>query len=512
MKLISHEEFLEKLNNVHPSIEPLEQYNGYDTEIKFKCKDCGTEWVKKPYLVIQAKYPCQVCGNVNGTNPNRGSIIIRKIEQKHPNIEVIGNYVNAHTKIAFKCLECGKIDEKTPDNLLRRDNVCTFCSRYYQSSFPEQALYFYVKKFFPDAISCFKEGFGKMELDIYIPSKKLGIEYDGRWHNGEKSRQKEERKYNICRAKGITLIRIKEMNKTTDKPRNCDRFYTLKMDPNTKELENAILTVFKEEFGLTFDCRIEDNRVAILEQYHKAVLKKSLLAVNPALASEWHPTANGSLKPENFAANSGDAVYWRCSKGHKWLATIASRNSGCGCPKCAHSNAGLKQRLTNEEFLEKVSKKNLNIEILEPYVNSKTKILVKCKKCKRTWKVFPYSLTSQGSQCEECYGHAKKTTEKFAKELHSKHPNLEVLEEYKNCETPIKVKCNKCGTQWSSSPVNLLKGKGCKECRRKSEIEGYRNTVESWRRNNPSGSKAKCHRDTKLALSTISKFWTNRTE
>lgn len=508
MKRISHETFLNKLKIVHPFIEPLETCAGLEKEIKFRCNKCGSEWFKKPYLVLQAKYPCQSCGNVHGSNPNRGPILIKKIEQKHPNIKVIGEYVNAHTKLKFKCLQCGNIDDKTPTNLLKNDNACSFCSRYHQSSFPEQALFYYIKHFFPDAVSSYKEGFGKMELDIYVPSIKLGIEYDGRWHIGEKNHQKEEKKYRVCQTRGITLIRVKEMNKMAESPCNCDRFYLLHMDPNTQDLENMIETVLKREFDIDYKCQLKNDRVAILEQYHRAVLKKSLLIINPNLASEWHPTANGSLKPENFAANSGDIVFWRCSKcGHEWPATIASRNSGCGCPKCAHVNTGLKQRQTSEEFLEKVKKKNLNIEILETYTNSKTKILVKCKKCGRTWKVFPYSLTGQGSQCEVCYGHVKKTTDGFARELHSKHPHLEVLGEYKNCETPIKVKCNKCGNEWSSTPVTLLKGKGCVRCRLASRAQGYKNTIANWKKLNPLGSKAKCHKDTGLALNTISKFW-----
>ena len=38
--------------------------------------------------------------------------------------------------------------------------------------------------------------------------------------------------------------------------------------------------------------------------------------------------------PENFAESSGKKVWWKCKKGHEWQATIASRNSGTGCPIC----------------------------------------------------------------------------------------------------------------------------------------------------------------------------------
>jgi predicted Zn-ribbon and HTH transcriptional regulator len=65
-------------------------------------------------------------------------------------------------------------------------------------------------------------------------------------------------------------------------------------------------------------------------------MDKSLEAVNPSLASEWHPVLNGSLKPEGVSANSLMEVYWLCEKcGFEWKAAIGSRSSNnTGCPNC----------------------------------------------------------------------------------------------------------------------------------------------------------------------------------
>ena len=49
-----------------------------------------------------------------------------------------------------------------------------------------------------------------MEVDIYIPSIKLAIEYDGiAWHKEDK-RDREIRKYRICQNNGIRLLRLME--------------------------------------------------------------------------------------------------------------------------------------------------------------------------------------------------------------------------------------------------------------------------------------------------------------
>ncbi len=65
-------------------------------------------------------------------------------------------------------------------------------------------------------------------------------------------------------------------------------------------------------------------------------LSNSLATLNPALAKEWHPTLNGALTPLDFTPNSNKKAWWLCrfDSTHEWLANIAKRNSGRGCPIC----------------------------------------------------------------------------------------------------------------------------------------------------------------------------------
>jgi len=58
-----------------------------------------------------------------------------------------------------------------------------------------------------------------------------------------------------------------------------------------------------------------------------------LATLYPALASEWDYEQN-EKGPLEYTLHSGKKVYWRCSKGHKWRATIADRSGGTGCPCC----------------------------------------------------------------------------------------------------------------------------------------------------------------------------------
>ena len=54
-------------------------------------------------------------------------------------------------------------------------------------SLPEKTLTYYMLMLFPDAIESYQSIFlGAKEIDVFIPSLNLGIEYDGEyWHKNK---------------------------------------------------------------------------------------------------------------------------------------------------------------------------------------------------------------------------------------------------------------------------------------------------------------------------------------
>jgi hypothetical protein len=60
----------------------------------------------------------------------------------------------------------------------------------------------------------------------------------------------------------------------------------------------------------------------------------NLLAANPELARQWHPTKNRDLSPDQVTPHSGKKVWWVCAKRHAWAASISNRSKGSGCPVC----------------------------------------------------------------------------------------------------------------------------------------------------------------------------------
>ena len=62
--------------------------------------------------------------------------------------------------------------------------------------------------------------------------------------------------------------------------------------------------------------------------------KNDLYTVNPTLANEWNYEKNNGLTPADFLPNSGKKVWWKCSEGHEWQATVNHRSNGTNCPVC----------------------------------------------------------------------------------------------------------------------------------------------------------------------------------
>lgn len=75
----------------------------------------------------------------------------------------------------------------------------------------------------------------------------------------------------------------------------------------------------------------------ICSNYFALTGYNDLATTHPGIASQWHPTKNGSLTPQEIVAGSNRSVWWQCSLGHEWCAKVVDRTRGTnGCPYCAN--------------------------------------------------------------------------------------------------------------------------------------------------------------------------------
>lgn len=251
---------------------------------------------------------------------------------------------------------------------------CPVCNSGRQTSFAEQAVYYYVKKVFPDAINRYTDIFHKgMELDIYIPSMKLGIEYDGKaWHKADK-RSREEKKYRICKENGIRLLRIMEEPpqngilttadeslSITDGPMHekkylakTIRFLLDRIDPESNAWARK-----KAVFHSKVDINL-DRDEADIRKYMTTIKDGAFGDLYPELAREWHPDKNGDITPYKVKPHSNIKVWWICPQCYnEYYASIGHRTSGTGCPQCGRMK-NVKSRSKRVNMIDREAKEIL---------------------------------------------------------------------------------------------------------------------------------------------------------
>ena len=257
-----------------------------------------------------------------------------------------------------------------------RGTGCPTCNSERRTSFPEYALMYYLKKCGYDIIHTY-QGYG-YELDIYIPSKRGAIEYDGIfWH---KNRTKKDMEKNLkCKQNGITLYQIRE-----GLPSLSDSSIDYIVQKNQKNLTKIIQELLNAITGITIDINLDRDFIAIENLRVFTEKEESLLFTNSELANQWSHERNGSLKPEHFTSNSGRKVWWRCHSGHKWQATIHNRNKGSDCPYCANQKIlpGYNDLSSQSPILANEWDKELNgtLSIKHVGVNSHKQVYWVCNK------------------------------------------------------------------------------------------------------------------------------------
>ncbi len=386
---------------------------------------------------------------------------------------------------------------------------CPKCIKAHSTSFPEQAIYFYVKKCFPDAINRFKEPFEKgMELDIYIPAYKLGIEYDGiAFHNDEEQHNREYRKYRACKQLGIRLVRIKE-SKDTWHDTADEIFYVGKRMKDT-EISTFLRYLFGRLFVFsmhTFHC--EDNRETYLNRNYgfptdfdvsrdRPEILEYLVDVEqsfgnqyPEIAAMWCEEANRNLTPFMFTHGSNYQAVWKCPKcGDMWkspISSIVSRNVK-SCKKCSmkeNGNTITKVKTSKYGSLAEKSEKllkqwdfeeNGNLSPYEVPLNYSFKVAWKCDKCGYKWSSAPNSRVRNGkiSDCPHCTG---RVAMPGVDDLETLYPDIAKEWDYeKNTNIlPSEIKpfsnkkyfwiCPTCGNSYATRPKHRIDGSGCPKC------------------------------------------------
>lgn len=349
---------------------------------------------------------------------------------------------------------------------------CSVCSKESQTSFPEQAIYFYLSKVFKDAVN----RYGKPEIDIFLPSLNLEIEYDGEYAHRKERKDIEERKNIILKERGINLIRIKEVktlkkdltNIIYCKPVGSNVF----LDEVILKLEERINKFYNLDIKL--QPNIVQDRIKIEEQYFSLRKADSIAVKYPEIAKEWDYEKNGQIKPEYITCGAHRKYWWKCSNNHSYECSPRNRIEGRGCQICSGFNyiKGINDLETKYPNIAKLWDYELNE--IKPcdikYTNDKT-YWWKCDKG-HSYKAQIQTLVKYNG-CIGC-SESLHILIKGVNDLATMNPILAKEWDYiKNKDFPedylstsnkiVWWKCSKCGYNWEKI---INKRPKCPNCKR----------------------------------------------
>lgn len=465
------------------SYTPYTCLAGSNIKVKWKCKKCGGEY--DSYVSNRAKrgVGCPYCANqkvLSGYNDLQtlNPLLAEEWSNKN-NISPKQITLKSNKKVYWKC-KMGHDDYLSSAKQRSNGQGCPVCAMQLQTSFPEQAIFYYIKKLYPDAINRYK--YKRYEIDIFIPKLNLGIEYNGYFYHRDKY-LKDKNKKEILTEEGIQLIVIKEYNKK-EEMYGADYYIDdkVKLMDLSLLIKNVILDI-DPMVSIDIDC--EKDMISIREQYITSIKNNSIAATSSEIAKEWDSNKNGNIKPEFITRGSCQKYYWICHVcGYSYLASPKSRFRGRGCPACCKTGRHIVVTQDNNfetcypELLKYWNYEKNSIKPNEIYAGGDIKVYWKCERGHDYLGKIRNRIKGQG--CPYCSG--KKVLQGF-NDLLSQKPEIADEWDYElneckpeqihfnNQSKKIHWVCKKCGYKWVSKVSQRI---GCPQCNsKKKQINVY---------------------------------------
>lgn len=459
---------------------------GGHKKVWWKCAK-GHEWQSAIITRLSMNIGCPYCSGrysipeVNDLETTNPQLMLEWDIERNLPLTPKDVKAGSHTKVWWNCKDCGYSWQAFVSDRVR-GNGCPSCSRTYRTSAPEQIVFFYVKKHFADAVNSYKPDWigNSSEIDIFIPEKNIGIEYDGqRWH---KNIDKDIAKNVLCNEHGITLLRIREEG-CPKFPKEWPTIIAKNPGQNVDFMKEVVLKILVYlEVPNTETINIGTDLPEILSSYENNKQQKSLSFQYPEIAKDWNREKNGKLTPEMVTANSNRKLWWKCHNcGYEWQGTVNNRIKR-GCPACANKVVwpGHNDLATLcPDYLEEWAY-DLNVDISPKEITpgAEIKIWWRCSKCGYEWQTQPYRR-KRGSNCPACAGKAvwpghndmETLFPEVAQEWNfEKNDGLLPSQVVAGSMKRVWWRCKVCGHEWQTGvDYRTHKKSGCPVCVRKKK-------------------------------------------
>ncbi len=347
---------------------PQDIVAGSTVSVYWQCK-AGHEWQRTVKSRTQGSR-CPICTNqevlvgFNDLATTHPHLVAQWHPTKNGELKPTDVVAGSQTHVVWQCEHGHEWTATVVER--KRGRQCPHCSN--QTSFNEQALLYYIQQMCPDA--CNRAKIAGKEADIYIPSLKIVVEYDG-WHHNESRMAYDIQKAIHMEQHGMHFIRIRE----PDCPLLPNIFGDLFVMQSKRhaDIKQAVYwclqQIIKYDSQLVMpDIDLTRDALKIRAKITYARTERSIAYVYPELCSEWDWERNAPLTPTMVSAHARTKVFWRCPQGHSYYMAPNTRvRCKYGCPECACVAASKKIRhQTQNQYVGKVVVAN----------NSRTMILV----------------------------------------------------------------------------------------------------------------------------------------
>ncbi|HCX7339676.1 TPA: GIY-YIG nuclease family protein [Escherichia coli] len=122
---LSHKEQIAVIAKVNPNIEILGEITGSQKKVLCRCKICDHKWMGIPKC-LKSGVGCPKCAGVAKLSHEEQVAAIAKV---NPDIEVLGEIKNTHTKTLCRCKVCDHKWMIAPDTV-KRGHGCPKCAKY----------------------------------------------------------------------------------------------------------------------------------------------------------------------------------------------------------------------------------------------------------------------------------------------------------------------------------------------------------------------------------------------
>uniref|UniRef100_A0AAU8GGL7 Homing endonuclease n=1 Tax=Salmonella phage vB_STmST19_KE08 TaxID=3161165 RepID=A0AAU8GGL7_9CAUD len=213
--------FIEKARLLHGKRYDYSKvfYVNAKTKVKIICKHHG-EFMQSPNDHLNGR-GCAMCKSDKMSREQllTSNDFILSARIRHGDRYDYGkvNYIGSKEKVCITCHAHGDFMMRPNDHL--NGQCCPKCSSVFSKG--ESEVFELIKRYYPDAQQRVRGVIPPLELDIYIPSLKLAVEYNGEfWHSvDKKGKNYHLNKRHACEAAGVRLISVCETDWKTKRER-----------------------------------------------------------------------------------------------------------------------------------------------------------------------------------------------------------------------------------------------------------------------------------------------------